>query len=99
MHAALEVVGYELLRDGLFHGAFDEAGGFSPAEEVEEHDAGEHDAAGVDDVLVSVLGGSAVGGLEDGVAVTDVAAGGYAETAYLRGGGVGDVVAVEVGGG
>ena len=78
---------------------FDQARGFTPAEEVEQHDAGEHDRAGVDDVLVGVLGRGAVGGLEDGEAIADVGAGRDAEAADLRGGGVGDVVAVEVGGG
>jgi hypothetical protein len=57
--------------------------------------------AWVDLVLACVLGGGAVGGLEDGVAgvVVDVGAGGDADAADAGGEGVGDVVAVEVHGG
>ena len=77
----------------------DEFGGFFPADEVEQHDAGENHRAGIDDVLVGVLGRGAVGGFEDRVAIADVGAGRDAEAADLRRGRVGDVVAVEVGGG
>ena len=46
-----------------------------------------------------MLGGGAVGGLEDGGGVADVGAGGHAQAAHHGGGGIGDVVAVEVEGG
>jgi hypothetical protein len=94
-----EVVGYRLLGNRLFERVFDEFRGFLPAEELKEHDAGEDDRAGVDHVLVGVLGRGAVGGFEDRVAVADVGSGGDAETTYLRGGCVGDVVAVKIAGG
>src|SRR6266700_5845389 len=69
---ALEVVGHEFLLDGFFHRIFNELGGFFPADEVEEHDAGEDDGTGIDDILVGVLGSCAVGGFEDGKAIADV---------------------------
>jgi hypothetical protein len=96
---ALEVVGDELLLDGLLHGRLDQLGGFFPADEVEQHDAGEDDRAGIDDVFVGVLGSGAVRGFKDREAVADVGAGSDAEAADLRRSGVRDVVAVEVGGG
>src|ERR1700722_8739883 len=43
LHLALEVVGDELLLDGLLHGRFDQARGLSPAQEIEQHDARKHD--------------------------------------------------------
>src|SRR5947209_9725337 len=43
LHLALEVVGDVFLLDGLLHGRFDQPRGLTPAEEIEEHDAGEHD--------------------------------------------------------
>ena len=54
--------------------------------------------AGVDLVLVGVLGRGAVRGLEDGVAgdVVDVAAGGDADAADLRGQRVAEVIAVQI---
>ena len=64
-----------------------------------QHDAGEDDRSGIDDVLVGILGRGAVGGFEDGVSIADVGAGRDAEAADLRGAGVRDVVAVEVGAG
>ncbi len=67
--------------------------------QLEHHDAGEDQRAGVDLVLVGVLGGGAVGRLEHGDAVALVAAGRHAEAADLRRQGVGEVVAVEVRGG
>src|SRR5205823_2155239 len=55
--------------------------------------------AGVDDVLVGVFGGGAVGGFEAGVAgdVVDVSAGGDADAADLGGQRIAEIVAVEVG--
>src|SRR4051794_4785539 len=97
LHLALEVIGYVFLLDGLLQGRFDQLRGLVPAEKFEQHDAGEHDRAGIDNVLVGVLRRGAVGGLEDGVAVADVRARRDAETSDLRRCGVGDVVAVQVG--
>ena len=97
MHLPLEVVGDELLLDGLLHGGFDESCGFAPADEVEQHDTGEHDRPGVDHVLVRVLRSGAVGRFENRIAVADIGAGRNAESAYLGRRGVRDVVAVEVG--
>jgi hypothetical protein len=67
----------------------------------QHHLAGEDHAARVDLVLVGILRGGAVGGLEDGVpgVVVDVAAGGDADAADASGQRVADVVAVEVHGG
>src|SRR5579862_6807140 len=95
----LEIVCDELLLNGLLHRVLDELGCFFPADEIEEHDAGEDDGARVDDVLVGILGRGAVGGFEDGVSIADVGAGSNAEASDLRGGRVGDVVAIEIGGG
>ena len=78
---------------------FDQLGRFLPADEVEQHDAGKDDRAGVDHVLVGIFGRGAVRGFKDRVAIADVGAGSDAETADLRCCCVGDVVAVEVGGG
>src|SRR5208282_3678143 len=61
------------------------------------HHARENHRAGIDYVFVGVLGGGAVRGFEDGVAVADVGSGSNAQASYLRGAGVGDVVAVQVG--
>ena len=76
----------------------DQVGGFGPAQVAEHHFAAEHDAAGIDPVLVGVLGRGAVRGFEDGVAgdVIDIAAGRDADAADLRGERVAEVIAVEV---
>src|ERR1017187_1684074 len=95
-HQALEVVGHFLLLDGALHALLDQVGGFVPAEMAEHHDAGQDDGAGIDNVLVGVLGRGAEGGLEDGVAIADVGAGGDSEAAHLGRAGVGDVVAVQI---
>ena len=76
------------MRDGLLHGAFDEARGLRPADEVEQHDSGKDDGTWVDDVFVGVLGRGAVGGFKDRVAVTNVGSRSDAETADLRCSGV-----------
>src|SRR5260370_42552607 len=73
VHLASEVVGYDLLRYGAFQRVFNEACGFRPSHEVEHHDAGKDDRAGVHHVAVSILGRSAVRRLKNGVLVTDVA--------------------------
>src|SRR3972149_447715 len=97
-HEAFEVVGDLAGGYGPVDAFEDEVGGLFPAHVAEHHFAGEDDAAGVDLVLIGVLGGGAVGGLEDGVAgvVVDVAAGGDADAADLSGQSVGKVIAVEV---
>ena len=64
---------------------------------AEHHDAGQNDRAGIDDVLVGVLGSGAVSGFEDGIAVANVRSGSDAEAANLRGTSIGNVVAVQVG--
>jgi len=98
-HLAVEVVGDLLLGYGSGDSLFDQGGGFLPVHEFEHHDPGEHDAGGVDDVEIGVFGGGAVGRLKDGVGVADVGSGGHSESADLGGAGVGEVVAIEVGGG
>ena len=50
----------------------------------------------MDPVEASVFRGGAVGGFEDGGVLADVGAGGHAQATDHRGGGVGDVIAVEV---
>ena len=101
LHQAGEVVGDDLVGDGRLEGAHDVVGRVLPAEVLEHHHAREQHRAGVDLVLAGVLRRGAVGGLEDAVAgdVVDVAAGGDADAADLGGQRVGQVVAVEVGGG
>src|SRR5713101_125938 len=79
LHQALEIVRNFFLLDGALDSAFDQVGGFVPSQVTEHHHAAEHDGAGIDYVFVSVLGGGAVGGFEDGVSVADVGAGGDAE--------------------
>ena len=98
LHQPGEVVGDGLGADRLLQALDDQVGGFLPAHVLEHHHAGEDHAAGVDVVLVGVLGGGAVGGFEDGVAgdVVDVAAGGDADAADLRGQGVAEIIAVEI---
>src|SRR5580698_2962984 len=90
----LEVVGYEFLLNGLLHCCLDHLGSFFPADEVEHHDAGEDDRARIDDVLVGILGRSAMSSFEDGVAIANVGAGSDAEAADLGRSRVGDVIAV-----
>ena len=79
---ALEVVGDELLEDGLLQGVLDELGGFFPSDVVEQHDAGEDHRAGVDDVLVGILRCSPVRGFKHRKTIADVGAGSDAETAW-----------------
>src|SRR5436305_3455305 len=74
-HQPLEIVSNFFLLDGALERFFNQARGLFPAHEVEHHDAGENHRARVDDVFIGVLGRGAVGGLEDGVFVADVAAG------------------------
>src|SRR5262245_4166868 len=98
LHQAGEVVGDVLARDGPVHALDDQVGGLGPAHVAQHHLARQDDRAGVDLVLVGVLGGGAVGRLEDGVAaaVVDVASRCDADAADLRGERVGGIVAVEV---
>src|SRR5436305_194237 len=99
LHLPLKVVGDPLLLDGPGERLLDGVAGLDPPQPAQHHDPGEDQRAGVDLVLVGVLGRRAVGGLEDGEAVPLVAAGCHAEAAHLRRQGVGEIVAVQVGGG
>jgi len=98
-HLAGEVVGDNLLGDGFLKGVADEVGGLSPAHVFQHHHTGEEQTARIDHILVGVFGGGAVGSLEQSHKITDVGAGGNAQPANLRGQGVAQVIAVEVGGG
>src|SRR5713226_9109940 len=53
----------------------------------------------IDDIFIRVLGRGPVGGLEAGVAISDVGARGNAQSAHLRGAGIGNVVSVQIGSG
>src|SRR6185503_184518 len=90
-----------LRADGGVQAPDDHVGGFLPAHVLEHHHAAEDDGPGVNHVLVGVLGGGAVGGLEDGVTgdVVDVTAGRDADATDLGRQGVAQVVAVQVEGG
>src|ERR1700750_2418064 len=99
LHLTLEVVSHELLLDGLLHGRFDEPGGLTPAKKFQQHDAGEHDGAGIDDVLVRILGRGAMRGFKDCVAIADVRAGRDAQPSHLRRSRVRDVVPIQIWGG
>ena len=101
VHQAGEVVGDDLVGDGRLERAHDVGGRVGPAEVLEHEHAREQHRAGVDLVLPGVLRRGAVGRLEDAVAgdVVDVGARGDADAADLGGQRVGEVVAVEVGGG
>src|ERR1017187_9256043 len=70
---------------------------FQHALEVEHHHARQHDRPGVDHVFIGILRSCAVRGFEDGVLVSDVRARRNAESANLRRGGVGNIIAVQVG--
>ena len=72
-----------------------------PPQVLEHEHARQDHRSGVDLVLAGVLGSGPVGRLEDAVAgdVVDVASGGDADPAHLGGQRVGQVVAVQVGGG
>src|SRR5581483_10021977 len=93
--------GDDLVGDGGFEGSHDVVGRLLPAQVLEHHHARQQHGAGVHLVLAGVLRRGAVGGLEDAVPgdVVDVAAGGDADAANLGGQRVGQVVAIEVGGG
>ena len=97
-HQAGEVVGDGLVADGAVHALDDQVGRLGPAQVAEHHLARENDRAGVDLVEIGVLGGGAVGRLEDGVAriVVDVAARRDADAAHLGRQRVGEIIAVEV---
>src|SRR5882724_5002264 len=46
-HLALKIVGHSLLLDGLFHRVLDEPRRFIPAQQLEQHHAGEDHRAGI----------------------------------------------------
>src|SRR5215470_8593723 len=85
LHESCEIVGHDLLRDGLFDPGDDPVGRFGPAQVAEHHLAREDDRAGVDLVLPGVLGRRTVRRLEECVAgvVVDVGARRDAEPADL----------------
>ena len=87
VHEAGKIVGDFFRTDRAVEAFHDVVRGFIPAEVAEHHFAAEDDAAGVHLILVGVLRRGAVRGFEDGVAgeVVDVAAGGDADAADLRG--------------
>src|SRR5882757_2355575 len=62
-HLPLKIVGYILLQNGLFEGAFDQLGRLFPAQELKQHHAREHDRARIDHVFVGIFGRRAVCGL------------------------------------
>ena len=73
LHPAFKVIRHEFLRDCLFHRAFDQASRFRPAEEIEEHDAAQDHAAGVDHIEIGILRSGPVGRFKDSEAVADIA--------------------------
>src|SRR5207244_6828574 len=85
------------LGEGGFEGLVDELGGFTPAQVLQQQHARKQYGARVGHVLARVLGGGAVRCLKHGGLVADVGAGGEADASRHGGGGVGEVVAVEVG--
>ena len=101
VHEAGEVVGDDLVGDGGLERVHDVGRRVVPADVLEHEHAREQHRAGVHLVLPGVLRGRAVRRLEDAVAgdVVDVGPRGDADAADLGGQGVGEVVAVEVGGG
>src|SRR5689334_11580534 len=68
LHQPRKVIGDRAGPDGAFHALDDQVGGLAPAHVAQHHLAREDDRAGVNLVLVGILGRGAVGGLEDGVA-------------------------------
>src|SRR5690606_24136554 len=86
-HEAGEVVGDDLVGDRRLECGDDQVGGFVPPHVAQHHLAGEDHRARVHLVLAGVLGGGAVGRLEDGVAVVvvDVPARGDADAPHLGG--------------
>ena len=97
-HQSLEIVRDRFGADGSGHSFDDQIGRLGPTHIPQHHLTGEDHAAGVDLVLIGVLGGGAVGGFENGVAgvVVEIAARGDADPADLSSQGVGNVIAVEV---
>jgi len=97
-HLAGEVVCDHLVSNRLVQRLDDQVGGFRPAHVTQHHLTGQDDATGVDDVFAGVLRRGAVRGFEDGVAgdVVDVAAGGDADAADLRGQRVAEVIAIQI---
>ena len=72
-----QVVGGDTVLEGAGQALVDELGGFAPAEIFQQHGAGEDQGTGVDLILAGILGGAAVGGLEDGAVVADVGSRGH----------------------
>src|SRR5690606_17682285 len=95
-HLPRQVVGDGAVGNGLAKGGDNAIGDLVPAQMLEHHDAGEDDGSGIDLVQARVLGRCAVGGFENGGAVSDIGARGQAQPAHLGGAGVGQVVAVKV---
>src|SRR4051812_45841043 len=77
-HEAREIVGDTTRTDSAVEPANNHVGDFGPTQITEHHLAAEHDAAGIDLVLVGVFRSGAVGRLEDSVAgdVIDISTGG-----------------------
>ena len=97
-HQPFEIVGDALLADGALDAVFDQACPLRVQPMKSNIIAPESmTELGIDDVLVGVFRRGAVRGFEAAVAVADVGAGRHAQSADLRGAGVGDVVAVQVG--
>src|SRR5438876_5915938 len=96
-HQAFEVVGDAMLGDGGRKRPLDEHTHFGPSDEFEHQRPGTNERAGVDDVLVGVLGRRAVRGFKNPVPVADVPTGRETQPANLRRAGVGKIVAVQVG--
>src|SRR5580704_11402388 len=97
-HQALEIVGDGLVGKRLLEPANNSVSCLLPSHVLEHHHPRQDDRAGVDLILVRVLGRGAMGGLEDRVAshVVDVGARRDAQAADLRRQRVGKVIAVKV---
>ena len=99
LHQSGEVIGDLLVLDGCAEPLGDQVGGLLPAEEFQHHHAAQDHGTGVDAIQSCVLGGGAMGGLENGGRFADVGSWSHAKTAHHRSGRIGDVIAIEVEGG
>mmetsp|Transcript_81655 Transcript_81655/g.144015 ORF Transcript_81655/g.144015 Transcript_81655/m.144015 type:complete len:477 (+) Transcript_81655:583-2013(+) len=95
---AVEVVGDGAVGDGGVHPLDDQVGGGLPPHMPQHHLPGQDDRSRIDHVHVGILGGSSVGGFEDGVAglVVDVAPRGDADPPDLSGEGIAEIVPIQV---
>src|ERR1039458_6123216 len=66
LHQTLKVIGHAFLLDGLLHAVFHQFRGLHPANVLQHHHRRQNDRAGIDHVLVRILGRGAVGGFKDG---------------------------------